>query len=231
MAKYDQTDDLTSFKNRVLDDLLPKFCDDPSRGWGSAGFKQPDWSKVSKLDAKDFLRALDTNLVEHVGRGQYLAPRSGAKEQFFWTGAKNVTPRPFSLWMEPIITVAGLARLHFEYGWPSKFLGTQPPGWAFDLVAYNRFDLVKERVACEIKKSTLERDQLVRLMQQFATNNVQSDASKAFPKLKGLRDRKVPVFWALGPGGADYVFRMVYGEGGLVTLNPASDHDLRFREA
>ncbi len=32
MANCDQTDDLTSFKNRVLDDLLPKFCDDPSLG-------------------------------------------------------------------------------------------------------------------------------------------------------------------------------------------------------
>jgi hypothetical protein len=237
MANSDPTDDLTSFKNRVLDDLLPKYCDDPSRGWGSAGFKQPDWSKVSKLDAKDFLRALDANLVEHVGRGQYLAPRSGAKEQFFWEGAKNVTPRPFSLWMEPIITVAGLARLHFEYGWPSKFLGTQPPGWAFDLVAYNRLDLVSEHVACEIKKSTSERDQLVRLMQKFGGNNVQSEASmsgpekNAFRKLEALRDRKVPIFWALGPGGAGDVFRMVYGEGGLVTFNPASEHDLRFREA
>jgi hypothetical protein len=237
LRSSDPTDDLTSFKNRVLDDLLPKFCDDPSRGWGSAGFKQPDWSNVSKVDAKDFLRALDANLVEHVGRGQYLAPRSGAKEQFFSSGSTHVTPRPFSLWMEPIITVAGLARLHFEYGWPSECLGMQPRGYAFDLVAYNRLDRVNEHVACEVKKSTRELDQLVRLMQQFAANNVQSDASisgpekNAFPKLKALRDRKVPVFWALGPGGASYVFRMVYGEGGLVTFNPASEHDLRFREA
>jgi hypothetical protein len=53
----------------------------------------------------------------------------------------------------------------------------------------------------------------------------------AFRKLKALRDRKVPVFWALGPGGTGHVFRMVYGEVGLVTFNAASEHDLRFREA
>ncbi len=87
------------------------------------------------------------------------------------------------------------------------------------------------------KNSSQKRDQLVRLMQQFAANNVQSEASmsttekNAFRKLKALRNRKVPVFWALGPCGAGYVFRMVYGEGGLVTFNPASEHDLRFREA
>jgi hypothetical protein len=74
-------------------------------------------------------------------------------------------------------------------------------------------------------------------MHQFAANNVQSEASmsgpekNAFRKPEALRDRKVPVFWALGPGGVGYVVRMVYGEGGLVTFNPASENDLRFDEA
>jgi hypothetical protein len=163
--------------------------------------------------------------------------RRGAGPRSSFSGQAQRTSRPFSLRVEPIVTVAGLTRLHFEYGWPSEFLGTQPPGWAFDLVAYNPLDLVKEHVACEVKKSTSKLDQLVRLMQQFVANNVQSDASmsgpekNAFPKLKALRERKVPVFWALGPGGAGYVFRMVYSEGGLVTFNPASKHDLRFRAA
>jgi hypothetical protein len=222
-----------AFKDRVLGDLLPEFCDHPSRGWGSAGFK-PDWSKVTELDARDFLRALDAGLIQHVGRGQYRAPRSAAKEQFFWTGERNLTPRPFYLWIEPIITVAGLARLHFEYGWPGEFLGTQSPDWAFDLVAYNPSDLVNEHVACEIKKSTSELDRLVKLMQQLATNNVQSEGSvsqseiNAFRKLKALKDRKAPVFWALGPGRASYIFRMFYGDGGLVTLNPSSEADLYY---
>jgi hypothetical protein len=227
---------LQAFKDRVLGDLLPEYCDDPSRGWGFTGFK-PDWSKVSELDARDFLRALDAKLVQHVGRGQYRAPRSGAKEQFFWEGERNITPRPVSLWIEPIITVAGLARLHFEHGWPSEFLGTQSPDYAFDLVAYNRSDLVNEHIACEIKKSTSELDRLVKLMQQFAANNVQSERSmsrseiNAFRKLKALRDRKAAVFWALGPGRTSYVFRMFYGDGGLVTLNPSSEHNLCYRNA
>lgn len=100
-------------------------------------------------------------------------------------------------------------------------------------MAYNPSDLVNEHVACEVKKSNRERDQLVRRMQQFGANPVQSVASKdnAFPKLKRLRDRKVLVFWALGPGGAGCVFRMVYGKGGLVSFNPASEDALRFPEA
>ncbi len=227
---------LEPFKDRVLGDLLPKYCDDPSRGCGSSGFK-PDWSKITLLDARDFLRALDANLVEHVGRGEYRAPRSSAKEVFFSPGWKKFTPRPFFLWIEPIITVAALARLHFEYGWPSEFLGTQSLDWAFDLVAYNRPDLKNEHVACEVKKSTSELDRLVKLMLQFAANNVQCEASmsdlekNAFRKLTALRKRKVPVFWALGPGGTNYVFQMLYGEGDLVTFNPGTEHDLRFAKS
>jgi len=227
---------LQAFKDRVLGDLLPKYCDHPSRGWGSAGFK-PDWSKLNESDARDFLRALDANLVQHVGRGQYRAPRSAHKEQFFWTGPKNVTPRPFSLWIEPIIAVAGLARLHFEYGWPGELLGTESSDGAFDLATYSRSDPVNERVACEVKKSTAELDRLVKHMRQFAADNVQCEASKskseinAFRKLNALRDRKAPVFWALGPGQANYVFRMVYGDAGLVALNPSSEHVLYYSDA
>jgi hypothetical protein len=227
---------LTTFKDRVLVDLLPRYCDDPSRGWGSDGFK-PDWSKVSKLDARDFLRALDGNLVEHVGRGQYRAPRSAHKEQFFWEGRKNVTPRPIFLWVEPIIAVAGLARLHFEYGWPRELLGTESSDGAFDLATYTWSDLVNEHVACEVKKSTSELNLLMRLMKQFAANNAQSEALmsreeiNAFRKLQALIARKAPVFWAIGSGGVNHVFRMSYGEGRLVTFSPASEQDLLFREA
>jgi hypothetical protein len=237
MANAGPTDDLTRFKSWVLDDQLPKFCGDPSRGMGSAGFKQPDWSEFSKLDVKDFLQALDSNLVKHVGRGEWRAPKSGATEHFFSSGPTNLMPRTFWLLMEPIVTVAGLARLHFEYGWPSEFLGMQPKGYAVDFVAYNPSDMENEHVACEVKNSTPELVKLVRIMRQLAANNVQSEAcvrqseKNAFRKLKRLRDRKIPVFWALGPGGAGDVFRMVYGKGGLVTFNPASEDALRFREA
>jgi hypothetical protein len=227
---------LKAFKDRVLVDLLPKFCDDSSRGWGSDGFK-PDWSKVGEPDARDFLRALDANLVEHVGRGQYRAPRSAHKDQFFWSGSKNVMPRPFFLWAEPIIAVAGLARLHFEYGWPGELLGTESSDGAFDLATYARSDLMNEHIACEVKKSTSELNLLVDLMRQFAAANVQSEALmsrgeiNAFRKLQALIARKAPIFWAMGPGGLNYVFRMSYGEGRVVSFSPVSEQDLLFPES
>jgi hypothetical protein len=82
-----------AFKDRIVGDLLPTFCDDPSRGWGCGGFKE-DWKNVTEKDAADFLLALDAGLIEHQGRGLYRAPRSHASEQFFWSGKKSVLPRP-----------------------------------------------------------------------------------------------------------------------------------------
>lgn len=224
---------LEAFRNRVLLNLLPEYCDDSSRGWGSDGFK-PDWSKISELDANDFLRALDANLVEHVGRGQYVAPRSACKEQFFWEGEKRITPRPIYLWLEPIITVAALARLHFEYGWPRELIGMQSQDYAFDVTTFHPSDMVNEHVACEVKKSASELDRLVETMQQLAADDARFEAAvpqariNAFRKLQALRARKSPVFWALGPDAASFVFRVSYAEGGLVTFSPASNDELLF---
>jgi hypothetical protein len=111
-----------TFRNRILNDLLPTFCNDPSRLRGATGFKQ-DWDKIGEIDAADFLRGVDGELVKHEGRGLYRAPRSCAREQFFWSGAKKKSPRPIALWVEPIITVAVLARLHFDLGWPMASRG------------------------------------------------------------------------------------------------------------
>src|SRR5690349_9926108 len=104
-----------AFEDRILNELLPIFCNDSSRGWGCDGFRN-EWHKVSEVDAQDFLRGLDNGLVEHVGRGLYRAPKSLASEQFFWSGRKNTHPRLVTLWIEPIITVAVLSRLHFDLG-------------------------------------------------------------------------------------------------------------------
>lgn len=222
-----------AFKDRILGDLLPIFCDDPSRGWGRGGFKE-DWKHVTETDAADFLLALDTGLIEHQGRGLYRAPRSKASEQFFWSGTKNILPRPVTLWVEPIITVAVLSRLHFKWGWPKDLIGTQSQKWAFDVTAYRASDLSNEYVACEVKKTVVELDQLVELMQRFSTDRDPGDALKssreknAFRKLKGLQARHASIFWAVGPNGANKVFRMTYTDGGAVIFNPASDDALTY---
>jgi hypothetical protein len=220
-----------AFRDRIVGTLLPQFCN--SRGWSCEGFKE-DWKKVTEKDAADFLLALDAGLVEHQGRGLYRAPKSQASEQFFWSGRKNISPRPITLWVEPIITVAVLYRLHSEWGWPRDLLGTQSQKWEFDVTAYRTPDSDKEYVACEVKKKDGELDQLVELMQRFAAGRDLCDAIKssreenACRKLKGLQARRASIFWAVGPGGANKVFRMTYTDGGRVTFTPASDDALRY---
>ena len=54
--------------------------------------------------------------------------------------------------------------LRFDLGWPKHLLGTQSPGWAFDVTAYQPLDLKNEHIACEVKKSVSEVHQLVALM-------------------------------------------------------------------
>src|SRR5690242_7228605 len=123
---------LELFRDQILNDFLPIFCNHPSRAWGADGFTA-DWSKITEEDAADFLRGIQGGLVEHVGRGQYRAPRSPHKEQLFWSGSTKTHPRPISLWIEPIIGIAVLARLHFGLGWPKQSLGTETKDGAFDV--------------------------------------------------------------------------------------------------
>lgn len=225
---------LEAFKHRVLTELLPKYCDDPSRGWGSAGFK-PNWGRVSEVDAQDFLQGLDAGLVQHIGRGQYLAKRSASKEQFFWEGQKHIFPRPISLWLEPIITVAGLARLHFEFGWPEHLIGMQSQDYAFDLATYLGAAETTEHVACEVKNSQKQLDDLIKNMRKFANDNVHSEVGlsnkevNAYRKLVALRKRKAPIFWALGPERVSFVFNMSYSVDGAVTFSPAEENVLSYR--
>jgi hypothetical protein len=216
-----------AFEDRVLNDLLPAFCN--ARGWGLEGFRR-EWDRIGDRDAEDFLRGLDAGLVEHVGRGLYRAPRSTASEQFFWSGRVNVEPRPVTLWAEPIITVAVLTRLHFDLGWPKHRLGTQSPGWAFDVTAYQPPDLDSEHIACEVKKSPSELEQLVAFMARFGRNQPSDELRgpklNAYRKVRSLRLRRTPLVWAVGPNKS-HVFRMAYN-GELVIFKPTSNQELRY---
>ena len=76
-----------AFKERVLSDLLPAFCNDPARNYGVAGFKS-NFRDIHDADAEAFLRGLDAGLVRLDGN-MYRAPRSGAREQLFTEGSKG----------------------------------------------------------------------------------------------------------------------------------------------
>lgn len=223
---------LQAFQDRILNDFLPTFCNDPSRFWTADGFKA-DWHKISEVDAADFLRGIDGELIKHVGRGLYRAPRSHASEQFFWSGAKRKKPRPITLWVEPIITIAALARLHFDLCWPKESIGTQSKDWAFDVMTYLSNDSDVEYIACEVKKSAAELDQLVTLMKRFGKcpyvdRTVARKERNAFRKLRALRSRRPPLFWAVGPGGSSYAFRMGYLEDGVVSFQEIAIQELSY---
>src|SRR5262245_22970384 len=121
--------DLAEFTRRLRQDWLPAFC--KPRHYSEEGFAESSIGGLDPADARDFLTALDHGLVEHKD-GVFTAPCSKAKEQIFWEyGPKLVSPRPINLWIEPIITIAGLARLCGEFGWPRSQLGMQSKTWAF----------------------------------------------------------------------------------------------------
>jgi hypothetical protein len=74
-------------------------------------------------------------------------------------------------------------------------------------------------------------------MQRFSTDREAGDALKsskeknAFRKLKGLQARRASIFWAVGPNGANKIFRMTYTDGGAVIFKAASDDALTFAGA
>ncbi len=221
------------FRQLIIEHLLPEFCDDPQRDYSQTGFRKAS-IRVSDLDAANFTKAWHAGLIEHKGRGLYRAARSRASEQFFWQGAKTETVRPITLWLEPVITVAALARLHFEFAWPKRLLGTQSSDWAFDITAFLSDDATNEYIACEVKKTPGEVQTLIDLMQRYATmkelseDGMNSMEKNAFRKLNGLKARRAPVFWVVGPDGLSRIFKVSYGRNGDVILQEANEGLLLF---
>lgn len=191
-----------------------------------SGFRPPSVA-VSESDCRDFIRAWEAGLICHQGRGLYKAPMSAAHEQFFNSGAKAAADRAFYLAIEAVITVAGLARLHFDHGWPAELLGTQSRNYAFDLVAY-RASEAPLHIACEVKKTVRESDRLVALMNEFAVvPAAEAPASgarrNAWKKLEALVLERPAMFWVLGPGGHSAVFDLRDVEGRLTLVSSTPD--------
>lgn len=218
---------LDQFQARLDREWLEPFC--TKRGFSTDGFVRESLQKLSPVDAEDFIYAIDQGLVEHES-GVFRTPLSKAKEQIFWEGPKDTNPRKITLWLEPIITIAALARLHRDYGWPSDCLGLQSATWAFDLVAYVARK-TEEGLVCEVKKSTQEVDKLIGFMLAHANSdpdlalNLKGSELNAFRKVIALRRSSSPTFWAVGPGGYSRVFTVVRDNSGLI-LDAVGDEAL-----
>ena len=74
-------------------------------------------------------------------------------------------------------------------------------------------------------------------MQRFSIDRDTGDAlmsskeKNAFRKLKGLQAMRASIFWAVGPNGANKVFRMTYTDRGAVIFKSASDDALTYAGA
>ena len=222
------------FWHRLKTDWLPAYCNDPARRYDIAGFRA-DAKKVADIDARDFMRALDHNVVTVDSGGRFRMPRSSANEVIFWELSPTVSPRPISLWIEPVITIAAVARLDLDYGWPVDCLGMQSIEWAFDLTAFKPNDLEHEFIAGEVKASTRELDRFLAHFQECCAAgdhdcaNTKPGRKNAHRKWLGLRRCRAPLFWTIGPGSDSRLFEVLYHEDGTIELNKAPQTMLHYR--
>jgi hypothetical protein len=213
------------------EELIPEFCSLPSRQCHSEGFVRES-IKVSDIDARDFVRAWRGGLINRADKpGLYRSPRSAASEQFFWEGPRKQCPRSFTLSIEPIITIAALARLCLDYGWPASLLGTQSSDWAFDIVAFGECNQ-GERLLGEVKKTTGEVDLLIKYMHEFGRDlslaaPTQPKALNSYKKVVSLQRSAASLFWAVGPDGYGSVFRIRRCSTAL-ELAPVEESELAF---
>jgi len=229
-------DSIKIFTRRLHAEWLPSFCEAPHRNYSSAGFKEDSINKLSEYDAYWFMRAVDTGLVSE-SEGYFVAPQSKAKEQIFWEGEKAKSPRPITLWVEPIITIGALARLNQEFGWPNANLGAQSKTWAFDLVCYDSMSN-EEWLVCEVKKHGKEIEVLLHHMNAHCVEDpkaVEPENSKernAYRKVQGVRNSWPSIFWALGPQGEGKIFQIQReGESQRFCLISTSEDALKYEKA
>lgn len=224
---------ITEFSRRIAEEWLPAYCLDSKRKYDVRGYR-PSSNTVRAVDARDFLRAIDNGLVTDLGGGRFSFPQSRATEVIFWEGAKAATPRPITIWLEPVITIAAIARLRFDYGWPLHCLGTQSEDWAFDIIAFRPSES-HEYIAGEVKKTSKELDQLLAEMEISCINGTlgyepSPKRINAHKKWLGLCRCRAPIFWAVGPNGDSRVFKVTYTSRGPSALTRTTEDSLSFRQ-
>ena len=205
--------DLEIFERRLRSEWLPAFCNDVKRKFSSEGFVEKSL-RIAGFDATNFIRALDSGVVTDFGGGRYRCHRSNAFEQIFWEGRKANVPRPLTLWLEPVITIGTMARLHLDYGWPVEALCMQSKSWAFDFAVFKQ-PSASEFIAGEVKKSARELDALMAHMIEFGrlgSDNCDGSAPRknALKKSQALQLCKAPYFWAVGPDNYTRRFSVAY---------------------
>lgn len=206
---------------------LEAYCSDPGRRYDATGF-DPSSLRVGEADARDCARAIDERIVRDVGGGRYWAARSSTAEVLFWEGQKTRVPRRITVWLEPVITLAALARLHYRHGWPKECLGAQSNDWAYDLVGYRMPDDERPVLLGEVKKSGKEvRDLRDALLALASGASPRTRSRNSLAKWNALLATRPTLLWLVGPDDEHYVYRPDYASIGA-TLNEAHATALDF---
>jgi len=221
------------FSELIREDLLIWFC--RHHGYPTDGFDSDTLRRVSEHDAKWFLDALTTEAVVRDG-AVVTTKLSAAKEQIVWPDGRSISPRPLTIWAEPVITIEAACWLHTEFGWPKQLIGLQShERAAFDLIAYDAPRT--PRVAAEVKKTDQEIDFLIEAMAGYLSHPPLDEEPKhdeqrnAYRKVVALRRIQAPLLWALGPNGYGQLFRVEQaGEQGIARLEKAAIEELLYRK-
>jgi hypothetical protein len=221
----------------VVGQYLPAWCAsqalpeplDPST------FIRPDWSFLTPGLAHWFLTAIDERVVE-VSEGAFRRGDSWS-EGIFEHGPK-VLPRPMKLRKESFVEIAAVGMLAVRFGWPLERLRFQPPGWAFDFLAY--VDDAWSEVAIAGEAKLLQKD-AVALSASLEVRGGRGEHSEAecteprnyHRKYAGLLNVRSPVLWVVAPeafaADPDLVFRAEESGGGIVRLRRIDARELTFR--
>lgn len=224
-------DAVAEFKKRVKEIWLPTFCNDSKRQYGTEGFRDASMD-IGEIDARDCMFAIDYRLIVDSGGGRYRAAKNSAIEQLFTEGSHAKTPRPITLWLEPVITFAALARLHRDHHWPAPLLGTQPPGWAFDLAAHSPSIPSRYHILCEVKKSIQEVERLQTDLELLCSKpDAETVRVNSRKKWNALLAAKAPILWLLGPAEYSKVMRVEYPADDLPVLSTAPADALNYEAA
>lgn len=214
-------DPLSEFEERLYREWLPAYCS--SRGYDPAGFR-PASLTVSAADARGCMRALDAKLVRDLGGGRFATGPMQPIEPLFWEGRRAVIPRPITLWHEPVISFATLARLHDDFGWPAELLVNQPGGWAFDIAGRDPADPKQFHLLVEVKKSRRESDSLVQDLVRASEGDVAGMSVNSRKKWDALLREPPRVVWVVGPDRQSQAFRVSHAVvSGPPRLEPALD--------
>jgi hypothetical protein len=223
---------IDEFKRRLALQWLPSFCDARAhRDFAPGGFLWETAARLTEFDARWFLVAVDAGFVHEDG-GFFTAPMSQAKEQLFSSGSAKESPRSFTLWTEPIITIGALGRLHVEFSWPADRLGCQSKDWGLDLACYDHSG--RMAVGGEVKKARREVITLLEEMARYANDPELPEPPNgprrnAYKKVLSIRRNPPSLFWAVGPERDTQLFDVAWlSDAGRMVLQASDERQLMY---